>query len=396
MSSLDMSDKSSYGQHDFEEDITKIMIPSSLRTVAPFLEEAQTILRQYENEPKRTAIFCIDQALRLVLVFGLVVDDESAHILQVFRTKREEIALACNYAPFSEAEVAQMAAELKTVATAASQTLGPGGSNNDAEGDEDDTEKPAVTAKEFSAEDILIAEAAGTMTLADQQYTEGERTAGSRNFHTASVYFRVLESMVPRLTPFVHSHLKYAAMRTHQSSSIYENLTHEHFEGLRCVDFYDIVETKRLGKGSYGSVYLCRHRKTCDEFACKVIGMNRINSHYLRKLHMEIAIMKQVDHPNIIKLRDVFFGSRTVYLVMELCKGGELFDEVTRKAQNGLPEVQTGRLMADMLSAVLYLHHKGIAHRDLKLENFLFEEPGMQNPLKLIDFGLSRYRMRRA
>ena len=119
--------------------------------------------------------------------------------------------------------------------------------------------------------------------------------------------------------------------------------------------------------------------------------MNRINSHYLRKLHMEIAIMKQVDHPNIIKLRDVFFGSRTVYLVMELCKGGELFDEVTRKAQNGLPEIQTGRLMSDMLSAVLYLHHKGIAHRDLKLENFLFEDPGMQNPLKLIDFGLSRY-----
>ena len=119
--------------------------------------------------------------------------------------------------------------------------------------------------------------------------------------------------------------------------------------------------------------------------------MNRINSHYLRKLHMEIAIMKQVDHPNIIKLRDVFFGSRTVYLVMELCKGGELFDEVTRKAQNGLAEIQTGRLMSDMLSAVLYLHHKGIAHRDLKLENFLFEDPGMQNPLKLIDFGLSRY-----
>jgi serine/threonine protein kinase len=56
-------------------------------------------------------------------------------------------------------------------------------------------------------------------------------------------------------------------------------------------------------QGSYGSVYLCRHRKTGDEFACKVIGMNRINSHYLRKLHAEISIMKQVDHPNVIKVR---------------------------------------------------------------------------------------------
>ena len=256
----------------------RILIPSSLRTVAPFLEEAQTILRQYENEPKRTAIYCIDQALRLVLVFGLVVDAESEHILQVFRAKREEIALACNYPPFDEEEVAQMAAELKTVATAAPSTVDTGSNTNAVESDEDDEEKPAITAKEFSAEDILIAEAAGTMALADQQYTEGERAAGSRNFHTATVYFRVLESMVPRLTPFVHSHLKYAAMRTHQCSSIYENLTHEHFEGLRCVDFYDIVETKRLGKGSYGSVYLCRHRKTGDEFACKVTLMNRVNN----------------------------------------------------------------------------------------------------------------------
>ena len=63
------------------------------------------------------------------------------------------------------------------------------------------------------------------------------------------------------------------------------------------MDFYDIIENKRLGKGSYGSVYLCRHRKTGDEFACKVIRMNRINSHYLRKLHLEISIMKVIIIP---------------------------------------------------------------------------------------------------
>ena len=83
--------------------------------------------------------------------------------------------------------------------------------------------------------------------------------------------------------------------------------------------------------------------------------MNRINSHYLRKLHMEIAIMKQVDHPNIIKLRDVFFGSRTVYLVMELCKGGELFDEITRKAQRGLPEPQAARLLGDVVLILILM-----------------------------------------
>ena len=49
--------------------------------------------------------------------------------------------------------------------------------------------------------------------------------------------------------------------------------------------------------------------------------------------------LQEVDHPNIIKLREVFFGSRTVYLVMELCQGGELFDEITHNAQRGLGEV---------------------------------------------------------
>ena len=53
-----------------------------------------------------------------------------------------------------------------------------------------------------------------------------------------------------------------------------------------------------------------------------------------------IIIIQEVDHPNIIKLREVFFGSRTVYLVMELCKGGELFDEITHNAQRGLSEVR--------------------------------------------------------
>jgi calcium-dependent protein kinase len=73
--------------------------------------------------------------------------------------------------------------------------------------------------------------------------------------------------------------------------------------------------------------------------------MNRINSHYLRKLHLEISIMKEIDHPNIIKLREVFYGSRTVYLVMELCHGGELFDEITHNAQRGLTEPHAAKLM---------------------------------------------------
>jgi len=355
------------------------------------LEEAQSCLRKHgEHSIQKTALFCIDHALRLVKAFSLTLDEESEAFLAAFRARRDEIAAGCGMAPFADDGLFNS----DIVGTAADGSM--------------------------TAEDILIAEATTTLALADQQYDEGDHDAAAKNFHTATIYFRVLESMVPRLTPRVHAYLIYAAYRTQESSTYYENLVHEHFDGTRCVDVYEIVESKRLGKGSYGSVYLCRHRKTGDEFACKVIGMNRINSHYLRKLHLEISIMKTVDHPNIIKvsdvpsrsvlvnvvfsggsdiyitlrssphhspcptallapptirakIRDVFFGSRTVYLVMELCKGGELFDEITRKASRGMSDVDAGRMMADMISAVRYMHHRGIAHRDLKLENFLFE-----------------------
>ena len=65
------------------------------------------------------------------------------------------------------------------------------------------------------------------------QSEEGMHQAAARNYHTATVYFRVLESMVPRLTSRVHASLNYAACRTQQSSHLLENLVHEHFEGLR-------------------------------------------------------------------------------------------------------------------------------------------------------------------
>jgi hypothetical protein len=68
----------------------------------------------------------------------------------------------------------------------------------------------------------------------------------------------------------MHSRLQYAASRTQQCSHLLENFVHEHFEGKKCSDYYDIYENKRLGKGSYGAVYLCKHKRSGDEYACKV------------------------------------------------------------------------------------------------------------------------------
>ena len=347
-----------------------IPIPSSLRPIAPFLEEAQAIVRQVSTTGTRTkvGIYCIDHAFELVEQYSLPLDDAAKEALAKFKAKRDELAgnLATNTSQVLDGKHAQAPTTANTTNNNSSSTKLP-------------------------PEQVLLIEAKHTLELADEQLHENLTKEAAYNFHTATVYFRVLENLVPSLTTEVHSLLQYAASRTRQCSHLLENFVHEHFEGKRFSEFYDIDDKKRLGKGSYGSVYLCHHKRTKDAFACKVISMNRISSHYLRKLHVEIAIMKEVDHPNIVKLREVFFGSRTVYLVMDLCQGGELFEELTNSHKRGFDEPHAAKIMQDMISSVSYLHHHGIVHRDLKLENFLFEEKSLDSDLKLIDFGLSKH-----
>jgi serine/threonine protein kinase len=148
-------------------------------------------------------------------------------------------------------------------------------------------------------------------------------------------------------------------------------------------------------------------RGTRDERAVKVMNVDRITSYYLkwapsvpssphallRKLHTEVEILREVDHPNIVKLQDVFFGRRSVYLVTDLCRGGELYELLTSGKNQGyvFREDRASRLMRDMLSSIHYLHRQGIVHRDLKLENFLFEGDSATSPLIMIDFGLSKH-----
>ena len=252
------------------------------------------------------------------------------------------------------------------------------------------------------------------LELAEEQLKNDLRTEACRNFHagmtriirmyrlvclivcvwfSASVFFRVLESILPSMNYEIHEKLKISAQRVRESASLKENFIQEHFSGSSCSEFYDIHGRNKLGKGSYGSVYLATHRLTRDERAVKVMNVDRVTSYYLRKLHTEICILKEVDHPNIIKLQDVFFGRRSVYLVTDLCRGGELYELLTSGKSQGFVfrEDRAGRLMNDMMSAVKYLHSIGIVHRDLKLENFLFEGNSSNSPLILIDFGLSKH-----
>lgn len=99
-----------------------------------------------------------------------------------------------------------------------------------------------------------------------------------------------------------------------------------------------------------------------------------------------------MDHPNIIKLYEVYEDTRYIYLIMEECSGGELFDRIidriNKKAM--FTEKEAAFIFKQMMSAICYCHSQGICHRDLKPENLLFLNSSEDSDLKVIDFGLSR------
>jgi len=102
----------------------------------------------------------------------------------------------------------------------------------------------------------------------------------------------------------------------------------------------------------------------------------------------EVEIMKKLDHPNVLKLYEYFIEEEDVYLVTEICKGGELFDRIVEKEFYAEPEA--AMIFEQILRSINYIHSQGIAHRDIKPENFLFEGKEDTSTLKIIDFGLSK------
>mmetsp|Transcript_6088 Transcript_6088/g.8856 ORF Transcript_6088/g.8856 Transcript_6088/m.8856 type:complete len:488 (-) Transcript_6088:359-1822(-) len=150
-----------------------------------------------------------------------------------------------------------------------------------------------------------------------------------------------------------------------------------------------------LGQGSFGVVRKCMCRKTKNFFAVKSIRKSSITK--LDCLRRETEILKEMKHPNIISLIDIYEDKKYLHLVTDLCTGGELFDRIIAKSTTGsqnhcFSEVDAAKLIHSILSAIAYCHDvKNIVHRDLKPENFLYETEDSDSPIKIIDFGLSRY-----
>uniref|UniRef100_A0A3P8QN04 Serine/threonine-protein kinase Chk1 n=1 Tax=Astatotilapia calliptera TaxID=8154 RepID=A0A3P8QN04_ASTCA len=147
------------------------------------------------------------------------------------------------------------------------------------------------------------------------------------------------------------------------------------------VQDWDVVQT--LGEGAYGEVRLLVNRQTEEAVAVKVIDTSQAKE-CAENVKKEVCIHKMLKHTNIVR----FFGHRkegpTVYLFLEYCTGGELFDRI--EPDVGMAEKDAHRFFQQLIAAVEYLHDFGITHRDIKPENILLDD---KDNLKLTDFGLA-------
>ncbi|PRP80694.1 hypothetical protein PROFUN_11653 [Planoprotostelium fungivorum] len=147
---------------------------------------------------------------------------------------------------------------------------------------------------------------------------------------------------------------------------------------------------KTLGEGNFGKVKLAVRKSDGQQFALKFIDHEKLKkSQYWTKFQREIEIHKTIDHPHIVKMIEVVEAPEHGYtcIVLEYLEGIDLLDFVLSQPESRLNPTTAGKIFAQILSAVRYLHNKGIAHRDLKLENIMVD-PNGENP-KLIDFGLA-------
>jgi serine/threonine protein kinase len=152
---------------------------------------------------------------------------------------------------------------------------------------------------------------------------------------------------------------------------------------------YELRE--ELGSGSIGKVYRAIERKTDEAYAVKIIPTRQFafeRSFSVGDLLQEARMLRNVSHPAIVSIRDAYNEDAFLAIVMQLVEGGDLFDRILKRKK--YPELDARDVMNYLLSALGYLHARGIAHRDIKPENILLRTENSDVDVLLTDFGLAK------
>uniref|UniRef100_A0ACB8EWC7 Serine/threonine-protein kinase brsk1 n=1 Tax=Sphaerodactylus townsendi TaxID=933632 RepID=A0ACB8EWC7_9SAUR len=133
-----------------------------------------------------------------------------------------------------------------------------------------------------------------------------------------------------------------------------------------------------------GLVKLGVHCITGQKVAIKIVNREKLSESVLMKVEREIAILKLIEHPHVLKLHDVYENKKYLYLVLEHVSGGELFDYLVKKGR--LTPKEARKFFRQIVSALDFCHSYSICHRDLKPENLLLDE---KNNIRIADFGMA-------
>jgi len=151
----------------------------------------------------------------------------------------------------------------------------------------------------------------------------------------------------------------------------------------------DFVICKLLGSGNYSHVYGGYHKITEQRVAVKHIKKTSIKPKVSEKLMVEIEVLKYIHHPNIIHLIDVVVSERSIYIVLEFCRGGELAKFLKKTGK--LSEKIAQRFAIQLRNGLYIFNELGIVHRDLKPQNILMSESSESAILKIADFGFAKF-----
>jgi len=146
----------------------------------------------------------------------------------------------------------------------------------------------------------------------------------------------------------------------------------------------DFDSLKKIGEGTYGTVYKARDLRTKSKVALKRIEIDRVEGISASTLR-EVALLKQLRHPRIAQLHSTFFTSHSIFLVFECCDGD--LSQFMRK-QKRLSLSAAARITRQIVEGVAFCHSHGVLHRDLKPQNILMSFATQR--AKVTDFGLSR------
>ncbi|TXG51995.1 hypothetical protein EZV62_021164 [Acer yangbiense] len=156
------------------------------------------------------------------------------------------------------------------------------------------------------------------------------------------------------------------------------------------VDIKSIYDLdKELGRGQFGITYLCTEKATGSKFACKSISRRKlVHEKDIEDVRREVMILQHLTgQPNIVEFKGAYEDKQNIYVVMELCSGGELFDRIL--ARGSYTEREAASICRQIVNVVHACHFMGVMHRDLKPENFLLASRDEDAPIKATDFGLS-------